>query len=296
MSINKQYTITLKLMIKKTNKLASNKIIKEISSKGFAIVNDCLSEKYCKNLKKEIFFLKKKLEDNPYFKNEGSINGQLIIRDLILRSPKTFLNIVSNHFIVKTVKSIFKDKFILDNIMASDSLNVKNRYSRKIHVDSQLPVTGINLTTDVIVMICLDPFTKNNGATKLWPNSHNSGIRIHDFPKQLKKKLENFEYLEAPIGSVAFMLGQTWHQVGKNNSNNTRMSIFLHYKRWWMKPSTNFTKCGKKIFNLLNNNQKELLGFNSISPTYDFKKKIKKIYTLRDIKKVSKDYSKSLQY
>ena len=283
-------------MISKKNKFFLNKTIKKIKSNGFAIVNDCFTQKQCNILKKEIFSLKKKLNANAYFKDEGSRNGQLIIRDLILRSPSTFLKIISNYFIMKTVKSIFKDKFILDNIMASDSLNVKNRYSRKIHVDSQLPVTGIDLTTDVIVMICLDPFTKNNGATKLWPNSHNSGIRIHDFPKQSKKKLENFEYLEAPIGSVAFMLGQTWHQVGKNNSNNTRMSIFLHYKRWWMKPSTNFIKCGKKIFNLLNNKQKELLGFNSISPTYDFKKKIKKIYTLRDIKKVSKDYSKSLQY
>ena len=283
-------------MISKKNKFFLNKAIKKIKSNGFAIINDCFSENECKNLKKEIFSLKKKLNANPYFKDEGSRDGQLIIRDLILRSPNTFLKIISNQLLMRIVKSIFNDKFILDNIMASDSLNVKNRYSRKVHIDSQLPVTGIDLTTDVIVMICLDPFTKNNGATKLWPNSHNSGIRIHHSQKKLKKKQENFQYLEAPIGSVAFILGQTWHQVGKNNSNNTRMSIFLHYKRWWMKPSTNFTKCGKKIFNLLNNNQKELLGFNSISPTYDFKKKIKKIYTLRDIKKVSKDYSKSLQY
>ena len=36
-------------------------------------------------------------------------------------------------------------------------------------------------------MICLDDFTKNNGATKIWPNSHLSGIRIHHDKAKFKK-------------------------------------------------------------------------------------------------------------
>ena len=76
-------------MISKKNKFFLNKTIKKIKSNGFAIVNDCFTQKQCNILKKEIFSLKKKLNANPYFKDEGSRNGQLIIRDLILRSPST---------------------------------------------------------------------------------------------------------------------------------------------------------------------------------------------------------------
>ena len=85
-------------------------------------------------------------------------------------------------------------------------------------------------------------------------------------------------------------------ELKENITNDDRWSIFLHYKRWWMKPSTNFLKCGKKIFKKLNPNQKELFGFNSISPSYDFTNKTKKIYTLRKIKSLSKDYKKVLNY
>jgi hypothetical protein len=281
---------------KNRSKFSVKKINKVINNKGFVIIKNIFSKKYCENLKKEIFLLKNDLKNNPYFKDEGSSKGQFILRDLVLRNPNIFLRVVSNKFLVTVIESIFRDKFILDNIMASDSLNVKEKFSRKVHIDSQLPMRGVELATDVIVMICLDPFKKNNGATKLWPKSHLSGIRIHHSPNKLKNKHNNYKYLEAPQGSVAFILGQTWHQVGKNDSNETRMSIFLHYKRWWMKPSTDFTKCGKKIFNMLNNKQKELFGFNCISPSFNFKNKTKEIYTLRDINKVSKNYFRSLQH
>ena len=56
--------------------------------------------------------------------------------------------------------------------MASNSINVKKKYSRKVHIDSQLPINNFEFTTDVIVMINIDDFKINNGATNVWPNSH----------------------------------------------------------------------------------------------------------------------------
>jgi hypothetical protein len=44
-----------------------------------------------------------------------------------------------------------------------------------------------------------------------------------------------------------------------------------------MKPSTDFTSCGKKIFKKLNSKQKQLFGFTSMSPKFNFLKK-KKIF------------------
>ena len=58
-------------------------------------------------------------------------------------------------------------------------------------------------------------------------------------------------YMKAKKGSVGFILGSTWHQIGQNFSNESRWSIIIHYKKWWIKPSTNYINCGKKIFNIL---------------------------------------------
>ena len=114
--------------------------------------------------------------------------------------------------------------------------------------------------------------------------------------KKTFNKKKKFKFVEAPRGSVVFFLGQTWHQIGKNQDDANRWGILCHYKRWWIKPSTDFTKCGPKVFKMLNNKQKELFGFNSISPKFNFKKQIKQLKTLRKISNIGKDYLKTLSY
>ena len=111
-----------------------------------------------------------------------------------------------------------------------------------------------------------------------------------------KPKKPPFINMKAKKGSIGFILGQTWHQIGRNINNKSRWSIIIHYKRWWIKPSTDFTKCGKTIFNKLNSNQKKLFGFTSISPKFNLKNSRKNYKTLRKIKNIPKDYKKSLLY
>lgn len=271
-----------------------NHTLFELEKKGYSILKNVIKKNECDFLKKKLNSLYRKLKENPYFVDEDSHKGQIIIRDLPLREPKIFLKYLSLNRILKIINRIYNDKFILDNMMASNSYNVKENFDRKVHIDSQLPVNSLKLTTDVVVMICLDDFEISNGATKVWPGSHKSGRKIHHEKQKINDK--NFKHLLAPKGSASVILGQTWHQVGKNNSNKSRWSIFLHYKRWWMKSSTNFINCGPKIFKMLNNNQKELFGFTSIPPSYDFKKKTKKIYTLRKVASLDKNYAKNFNY
>ena len=67
-----------------------------------------------------------------------------IIRDLVLRDPETFLKLIDNKKIIKILGSIFNDSFILENIMASNSVNVKKKYKRIVHIDSHLPTSDQN--------------------------------------------------------------------------------------------------------------------------------------------------------
>ena len=271
------------------------KSIQQLKKNGYFTISNLISKSECRKIKKELIKLNNKLKKNKYFLNEGSRYGQDIIRDLPLREPNVFLKYTSLNKIIKTIENVFNDKAILDNMMGSNSVNVKGNYNRHIHIDSQMPINNFHLTTDVIVMICIDEFKIENGATKIWPGSHKSGKRIHHLKKN--KNINNkFKYLIVPSGGAAIILGQTWHQVGKNISGKSRWSIFLHYTRWWIKPSTNFTKCGNKIFKMLTPKQKHLFGFTSISPSYDFVKNTKKIYMNRNLKEVPKNYYKALNY
>ena len=65
--------------------------------------------------------------------------------------------------------------------MASNSVKQTNMVQ-----DTQFQLTLIypqekfNNTTDVVILICLDDFSKENGSTKIWPRSHLSGIRAQN--------------------------------------------------------------------------------------------------------------------
>jgi ectoine hydroxylase-related dioxygenase (phytanoyl-CoA dioxygenase family) len=276
--------------------MITKKILGKILKNGYCVQENVLNKTECHNYIKIIKKIKDTVTENQNFKDERSDQGQEIIRDLILREPKNFLDLIDNISIMSVLNEIFKETFILDNCMASNSINVKSNYSGLVHIDSHLSCNINKNTSDVIVLFCLEDFKKETGATKIWPGSHRSGVRIQNsqnYKKLIKKK---YKYAEAKKGSVIFFLGQTWHQIGRNISQNSRWGIICHYKRWWIKPSTDFTKCGAKIFKLLKPKQKELLGFTSISPRFDFKKKIRTLKTLRKIENLSQNYFKSIHY
>ena len=276
--------------------MITRKIIKKIFKDGYCLHENVLSTIECNNYINGIKKIENRIKKNADCIKKKSNQGQEVIRDLVLREPDLFLNIIDNTLVIKVLREIFKETFILDTCVASNSINVKNNYSALVHIDSHLASNINRNTLDVVVLFCLEDFTKENGATKIWPGSHLSGVRIQNskhYKKLIKKK---YKYATGKKGSVVFFLGQSWHQIGKNISKNSRWGILCHYKRWWIKPSKDYTKCGANIYSKLNLNQKELFGFNSISPRFNFKKQTGMLKTLRDSSTLSSDYKKVISY
>ena len=278
------------------NNIKTNKIIKDLFKNGYYVINDVLDIKECDAIIKNLKKLKKETLNNKNFFDEASKKGQLIIRDLPLRDPKNYLKLIDNKIIIKILDAIFKETFILDNCQVSSTSNVGKKFYSLAHIDSHVACKLPHDTSDVVACYCLDEFTKKNGTTKIWPKSHMSGIRIQNDKNYSKRVKKKFKYVEAKKGSVILFLGQTWHQIGKNSSPKERWGILCHYKRWWIKPATDWTKCGVKIFKLLNKKQKELFGFTSISPKFDFVKKNSALKTLRKLKKLSSNYNKIINF
>ena len=280
------------LNMKNSKNLVINKLFKD----GYCIIENFLNKHECRKIILEIENLKKKLSKNKKFKNERLEYGQEVIRDLPLRNPDAFLSLIDRKFIINVLDNIFKETFILDNCQASGATNVKSNYDALVHIDSHQTSNILSNTTDIVVCFCLNDFKKENGATKIWPKSHLSKKRIQNDKEYKKKIKKKFIYAEAKQGSIIFFLGQTWHQIGNNSKSETRWGILCHYKRWWIKPSTDWTKCGSKIFKKLSQRQKVLFGFTSISPKLNLKTKARNLKTLRQINKLGKNYHSALNY
>ena len=273
-------------------KIDIKRIKRLLFSNGYFEFKNIFSKKTCNKLITALEKEKIKLSKNKFFKDEASQKGQIIIRDLLFRNPKIFLNLINNKNITQILDLSFEEDYILDNFMASNSVKVnKKNYKRIVHIDSHIAVTNPANTLDIVVLLCLNDFNKFNGSTIVWPKSHLTGIKIQT-EKNIDTEKIKFKTLNVKKGDMVFFLGNTWHKIGENLNGKNRWGILLHYKRWWIKPATNFTKCGERIFKILNNEQKKILGFNSISPEYNFKKNIRNLKTLRKISKVPKSYKK----
>jgi ectoine hydroxylase-related dioxygenase (phytanoyl-CoA dioxygenase family) len=84
----------------------------------------------------------------------------------------------------------------------------------------------------VNVMWPFTPYTSENGATLMWPDSH--GRRALD-PETPSTQFP----VELPAGSALIFLGSTLHGAGGNRSNQVRRGAIISYCLGWLKPYEN---------------------------------------------------------
>jgi ectoine hydroxylase-related dioxygenase (phytanoyl-CoA dioxygenase family) len=84
----------------------------------------------------------------------------------------------------------------------------------------------------VNVMWPFTPYTRENGATMLWPDSHR---------KQGDMLLPEGERIDVEMepGSVLLFLGSTLHSAGHNSSGDIRRGMIVSYSLGWLKPYEN---------------------------------------------------------
>jgi hypothetical protein len=229
---------------------------------GFARLDAVLSEDQCDRLAGALdeIVVRRRQAGTMYQAGE-----QAVVYDPSVECPELFLPAISLPSVLEPVEALVGSDCILGGFAGSKSGPVTAGAAGP-HIDGNLAVQDVDDTQDVQVAICLDPFTLTNGATRVWPMSHRSGTRIqksesrHHLPPPL--------ILEAPKGAALFFLGQTWHQVGANTDGSRRWGLFLTYRRWWIKPMFDFTRCGAATYQRLTVTQKRLFGFSSRPPAF----------------------------
>lgn len=84
----------------------------------------------------------------------------------------------------------------------------------------------------VNIMWPISRFTKDNGATRIYPGTH-------------RKQITSLDQLGEPVvaecdpGSAICFLGSTVHGAGANRSNDVRRAVVIGYSLGWLKPYEN---------------------------------------------------------
>jgi hypothetical protein len=154
------------------------------------------------------------------------------IFNLINKDP-AFAQLVEHPLLMPIVE----DQLGRDAILLDVSVNAVGPHTADggWHVDSpitQVPEPLPNLTLSLQTVWMLDDFRRVNGATHVVRGSH---LTLRK-PSKGHAEIEHEVVLEAPAGSLAIWLSQTWHRHAANTTDTTRRGVIVQYGRCWVKP------------------------------------------------------------
>ncbi len=229
------------------------------------------------------------MESNGYLLKNNVVSGKLLarLRDDIDKAEETqwklkeckfpsadrdgtihHLPYYSSAFIELLDMKIFHDeisrficgKYVINVYNGVVKFPEKESYTDKIHRDIRFFSGNINLSMNMLVM--LDEFTHENGATQVYPGSHKLENQPHekDFEKYSSE-------LIAPEGSVAIFNSNLWHRGGVNVSKKVRRAITITFTHPWLKPQIDFCKLlGLDKSKNLSEHIFQVLGYNHRTP------------------------------
>ncbi|HWA34886.1 MAG TPA: phytanoyl-CoA dioxygenase family protein [Cyclobacteriaceae bacterium] len=101
---------------------------------------------------------------------------------------------------------------------------------QKLHVDWHEAVSAGNYTVCNSIWL-LDDFSKKNGATRIVPGSHLSGVMPQDVLDNPEAPHPDEVIIEAPAGSVFIFNSHAWHGGTNNLTEKDRRSIHSYFCR-----------------------------------------------------------------
>jgi ectoine hydroxylase-related dioxygenase (phytanoyl-CoA dioxygenase family) len=101
---------------------------------------------------------------------------------------------------------------------------------QKLHVDWHEAVSPGQYTVCNSIWL-LDDFSRENGATRIVPGSHHSGVLPQNVLSNPEAPHADEVIIEAPAGSVFIFNSHAWHGGTTNHTNKNRRSIHSYFCR-----------------------------------------------------------------
>jgi ectoine hydroxylase-related dioxygenase (phytanoyl-CoA dioxygenase family) len=192
----------------------------ELTRGGYAVVSDVLDEG-------KIDAYRQSLQEcyRKQVTEIGGVDALAAIKDAnIARLPlaydASFLELATQQTILDVVRQMLGDSFVL--LMQNGVINptAGGHYQSNWHRDLNYQHWTSSRPLAVSALVCLDPFTAENGATLVLPGSHLAAA----FPSD-DYAIKNERQIIAPAGSIIFMDGMVFHRAGQNKSVAPRLGV-----------------------------------------------------------------------
>lgn len=162
---------------------------------------------------------------------------------------------------VELLDAFFQGPYILNTFGGVLNLPDKLSYVGRVHRDLRSFSGQLRLMAQLLVM--LDDFTEENGATYFLSGSH----RRADQPSE-QEFFSQAVRAVAPAGSIVLFDSNIWHAAGVNRSHAPRRALTLAFTRPFMKQQLDYPRAlGYGRFSELSPRLRQILGYNARVPT-----------------------------
>jgi ectoine hydroxylase-related dioxygenase (phytanoyl-CoA dioxygenase family) len=178
----------------------------------------------------------------------------------LLADGKSFLELLQRAYLDEYLKSFFEGNYILNTFGGNLNLHKQFTYASIVHRDVRTYTREIKFLMNIIVM--LDDFTLDNGATHLLSGSH--------LKKDKPGDEEFFSQADRAVGksgSIVLWDSNIWHAAGENKTAAPRRSLSLIYSKPFMKQQFDYPRSvGYANAASYSETFRQIVGFNARVP------------------------------
>jgi ectoine hydroxylase-related dioxygenase (phytanoyl-CoA dioxygenase family) len=236
---------------------ADPRVLAAIRERGFAIVPGVLDAATIPTMKEA---LERAVEEDLARWEGRDYPDAWMVHNLMTRHP-VFAEFLENHVLHAYLSPLLTDTCILYAYTSSSMPPSGSNFSHRVHVDSPRVIPGY--WTNVGVMVALDDYTEENGATRFLPHSFERSD-----PPSLEEFLADSEQTLVQAGQAVVFNARTWHMGGANRSENPRHAITLNVCRSYMRQRFDYPRLvGAETLQHIGDVGRRFLGFDVRMPT-----------------------------
>jgi hypothetical protein len=134
------------------------------------------------------------------------------------------------------------------------------------HDDAFYPVPRPRPPLGAATIWAIDPFTAENGATVVIPQSHLWGDKMPDADDEARRIP-----VVMPPGSMIFFHGTLWHAGGANRTDAARLCVTAQYCEPWCRQQENFAfSVSRERAKACSEHVQRMLGYSIMPPFIGF--------------------------
>ena len=237
--------------------------LEELNEKGFIKISSFFDVNYMNGISNSIdisYELCREIQVTNGIEaaTDGTVHHLLANNDNVYLE---LLNKINNSPIYEFLTKFFNGSFIINSFGGVINLSSKPSYVANVHRDIRFFSGNFPLMLNMLIM--LDDFTLENGATYLLAKSH-----LKDDKPSDDEFYKNSYRAVGKKGDILFFNSNLWHAAGLNTTNHVRRALTITFTKPFMKQQLDYSRAiGYENVRNLSVELQQMIGYFSRIPS-----------------------------